>query len=39
MLNADDLVVAHEFAIVNFNDCDKFANNVIHLDKEKLPAV
>ena len=37
-LDADGLAAAHEFATANFKECDEFANNVIYLDKEKLPA-
>ena len=32
MIDPDELAVAHEFAIVNFKECDEFVNNVICLD-------
>ena len=38
VLETDEVASAHEFAIANFKECDEFVNNVIHLDKEKLPA-
>ena len=37
-LDADELAAAHEFATANFKECDEFANNVICLDQDKLPA-
>ena len=34
----DEVAAAHKFATTNFKDCDEFANNMIHLDLEKLPS-